>query len=369
MKHGAILAAGLSIPAALSGRRRLDRAEAAAGEAGLHEAMFYSNVDEGTVRCELCPQGCLLENGRRGFCRVRECRDGKLYSLVYGLVCAEHVDPIEKKPLYHMLPSSRSYSIATAGCNSRCKFCQNWQISQVGPEETINKKLAPAEAVENAIRSGSKTIAYTYTDPNVFYEYGLDTARLARQRGIRNVWVTGGLINPEPLRELSKYVEAAHIDFKAFDDGYLKEICAQNLKTVTDTIRIAKEQGMWIEIINLIVPTLNDDLGKIREMAVWIRDNVGKDVPLHFSRFYPMYKLQNLPPTPVATLESARKTALDAGLEYVYIGNIPDHEGNNTYCPQCKKLIIERKGYLVTRLDMSGPRCRHCGHAIPGIWQ
>lgn len=336
---------------------------------GQREAMFYSKLGGGSVRCDLCPHGCLLNNGQRGFCRARECGGGKLHTLVYELACSMHIDPIEKKPMFHVLPASRVFSIATAGCNSRCKFCQNWQISQSPPEETTNIELTCGEVVKKALQSGCKSIAYTYSEPNVFYEYGIETAKIARSKGIKNIWVTGGLINREPLIELCKYVEAANIDFKAFDDDYLRNVCFQNLKTITDTIKISKDMGMWIEITNLIIPTLNDDFSKIEEMALWIKNNVGKDVPLHFSRFWPMYKLRNLPPTPVATLEKAREIALNSGLEYVYIGNLPGHEANNTYCPSCKKLVIGRRGYLITSFEMSGAACRSCGHKIPGIWQ
>ncbi len=335
----------------------------------LHEAMFYKNLDKETVRCELCPHSCVLGEGGRGFCRARECRGGKLYSLVYELPCSIHVDPIEKKPMFHMLPASKSFSIATAGCNSRCKYCQNWQISQARPEETVNIKMTKEQVVAKAIETGCRSIAYTYSEPNIFYEYGLDTARLANTKGIKNIWITGGMISPGPLKELSRYVEAANIDFKAYDDNFLRKICAQNLKTITETVKISKENGMWIEITNLIVPTLNDNPAKIRELALWIKNNVGRDVPLHFSRFWPIYKLKNLPPTPVATLENAREIALEAGLEYVYIGNLPGHEGNNTYCPSCKSLVIGRRGYLITAINMSGSKCKSCGHEIPGIWQ
>jgi len=311
----------------------------------------------------------MLDNKKRGFCRVRESRNGKLYTLVYGLACSMHVDPIEKKPLFHVLPASKSFSIATAGCNSRCKYCQNWQISQATPEESVNIKLPCAEVVLRAHETGCRSIAYTYSEPNVFYEYMIDTAKIAKSRGIKNVWITGGLINPDPLHELAGYIDAANIDFKAFDDDYLRNICAQNLSTITETLKISKELGIWIELTNLIVPTLNDDFNKIEKMALWIKENLGKETPLHFSRFWPMYKLKNLPPTPLETLERARKIALDAGLEYVYIGNVPGHEGNNTYCPSCKKLIIGRKGYLVNALNISGSKCKFCGHRIPGIWQ
>jgi len=335
----------------------------------LHEAMYYERLGPEGVRCSLCPHRCMLTDKGRGFCRVRECRDGKLYSLVYELVCAAHVDPIEKKPIYHMLPASKSFSIATAGCNSRCKFCQNWQISQFGPEETNNTILKTTDVVARAMSARCRSIAYTYSEPNIFYEYMLDTARLARSKGIKNIWVTGGMINPEPLRKLAQYIDAANIDFKAFDDDYLKNICAQNLKTITDTIKLSKELGIWVELTNLVVPTLNDDLGKIEKMALWIKENLGPGVPLHFSRFWPMYKLKNLPPTPVGTLEKARKIALDVGLEYVYIGNVPGHEANNTYCPSCKRVLIRREGYLVPEINISGSKCKFCGRPIPGIWK
>ncbi len=335
----------------------------------LHEAMYYNTMGGESVKCDLCPHRCMLKNGDRGFCRVRKCLNGKLYSLVYELPCAVHVDPIEKKPVYHMLPTSKSFSIATAGCNSRCKFCQNWQISQFGPEYTNNIKLSCAEAVSRAARAGCRSIAYTYSEPNVFYEYMLDTSIAAKKKGIKNIWVTGGMINPKPLRELAKYMDAANIDFKAYDDDYLRNTCAQNLDTLTTTVKLAKDNGIWIELTNLIVPTLNDDPGKIKEMALWIKANVGKGTPLHFSRFTPMYKLKNLPPTPVETLRTARKIAMDAGLEYVYIGNVPGDEANSTYCPSCKKMIVRRRGYLVSNIEITGSRCRFCNHTIPGIWQ
>jgi len=336
---------------------------------GMREAMYYSSLGGDSVQCKLCPHRCTLNDGQRGFCRVRECRGGKLYSLVYGLPCSAHIDPIEKKPMFHMLPTSKSFSIATAGCNSRCKFCQNWQISQARPEDTDNIKLTPNQVVDDALKNTCRSIAYTYSEPNVFYEYMFDTARIARSKGVKNVWVTGGLINTGPLRELAKYMDGANIDFKAFDDEYLRKVCGQNLKTITETIKLSKELGIWIELTNLLVPTLNDDPKRIEGMAVWIKENVGAGVPLHFSRFWPMYKLKNLPPTPVRTLEKAREIAMNAGLEYVYIGNIPGHEANNTYCPSCKNLIIQRKGYVVSAIHIKDSGCRFCGHTIPGIWQ
>lgn len=366
LKRGCAFIAGLSFLPRIALHPKDAYADSRKGS-GLLEARHYTSLGE-SVKCDLCPHRCMLNNGQRGFCRVRECRNGKLYTLVYELPCSLHADPIEKKPIFHMLPGSKSFSIATVGCNSRCKFCQNWQISQVGPEEAKNVKFTCKQVVQEALDTGCRSIAYTYSEPNVFYEYMIDTARLAKAKGIKNISVTGGMINPRPLRELAKYIDAANIDFKAFDDNYLKTICAQNLKSITETIKISKESGIWVELTNLIVPTLNDSLDKIKEMALWIKKNVGAETPLHFSRFWPMYKLKNLPPTPVSTLEKAREAALDAGLEYVYIGNLPGHEGNNTYCPSCKSLVIGRKGYTITSINMVGSKCKGCGHRIPGIW-
>lgn len=320
------------------------------------------------VKCQLCPRGCVLQEGMRGNCLVRMNIGGKLHTLVYGNPCAVHIDPIEKKPVYHMLPGSTAFSIATAGCNLHCKYCQNWEISQVPPEETKNLDMPPEKVVEYAIQGGCRSIAYTYSEPVVFYEYMLDTSKLARKKGIRNIMVTNGYINPEPFKELCKWIDAAHIDFKGFTEEYYQEVCGGSLQPVLNTIKIAKEEGVWIDLINLIVPTLNDDMAKIEEMCIWIRDNVGKDVPLHFSRFYPMYKLKNLPLTPQETLEEARNVAMKAGLNYVYIGNIPGHPGESTYCPNCKRIVIGRIGYFIKENNLSDGKCKFCGYKIPGIW-
>jgi len=335
---------------------------------GMREAMFYKPIDNETVQCVLCPRNCSLLNGQRSFCRSREAENGKLYSLVYGLVCSAHVDPIEKKPIFHMLPASSTFSIATAGCNLRCKFCQNWTISQSSLEEVENILLPPEEVVRKALENKCASIAYTYSEPIIFYEYMLDTAKLAREKGIKNVLVTAGYINPEPAKLLAKYIDAAHIDLKAYDNEYLENICAQKLEPLLYAIKLFKDSGVWVEIINLILPGLNDDMKKIREMCYWIKTNLGIDTPLHFSRFTPMYKMIHLPSTPVSTLEEARKTAMDVKLNYVYIGNIPGHPGENTYCPKCKKLLIERKGFFLTQYHLSRNQCAFCGRDIAGIW-
>ncbi|NQT23264.1 MAG: AmmeMemoRadiSam system radical SAM enzyme [Candidatus Omnitrophica bacterium] len=333
------------------------------------QALFYENLDEETVKCLLCPHECVMKNGQRSFCRAREPKNGKLYSLVYELVCALHVDPIEKKPLYHMLPGSGALSIATAGCNLRCKFCQNWQISQSPPEDTQNRILTCENLVSLAENNKCRSIAYTYSEPIVFYEYMYDTAALAKEHGIKNIAVTAGYIKEAPLRMLTKRIDAANVDLKAYDDKYLKDVCSERLEPLLKAIKIMKEEGVWVELTNLIVPTLNDDMEMIRKMSVWIRENLGTDVPLHFSRFWPMYKLKDLPPTPVSTLEEARKTAMDEGLNYVYVGNVKTQEANNTYCPNCKNLLIKRLGYQIAENNVASGACGSCYHKIAGIWK
>lgn len=320
-----------------------------------------------TVQCELCPNGCVLENGQHSKCRARMNRDGKLYSIVYGKPCAVHVDPIEKKPFFHFLPGTTAFSIATAGCVLSCKFCQNWQISQAKPEDTDTYDLPPDKVVKAAMRYESKSITYTYTEPTVFYEYMYDTAVVAKKSGIRNTMHSCGYINEKPLRRLARYLNAADIDLKSFTEDFYNRICGGSLKPVLHSLVVLKEEGIWLEVTNLVIPTLNDNIKTIGEMSRWMLKNLGADVPLHFSRFLPNYKLNNLPPTPIETLTDARKAAMDAGLKFVYIGNIR-HEAENTFCPHCKKLLIERIGYFVRQNNISNGRCRFCGTVIPGVW-
>jgi len=336
---------------------------------GMKEAMFYENAGDGAVRCLLCPNKCFLADGQRGFCGVREPVKGKLYTLVYELICSVHVDPIEKKPLFHMLPGSKAFSVATAGCNSRCKYCQNWTISQRPPEETTNRRLSVKDLVGAAINNSCRSIAYTYTEPIVFYEYVLDSSILARENGVRNIMVTGGKINAEPMRKLSGVIDAANVDLKGFNKEYLRKVCSQDLDDILRTLTIMKENGVWIEIINLIVPTLNDNMDDIRKMVRWIRDELGKDVPIHFSRFWPQYKLRSLYPTPIETLRSARDVALEEGMHYVYIGNVPELEAENTVCPGCGKTVIKRMGYKVLENNVKKGKCGFCGYSIAGIWE
>lgn len=336
---------------------------------GLKEAMFYTLLDEKRIQCHLCHWECAVADQERGTCGVRENRDGKYYTLVYSQVCAAHVDPIEKKPLFHYLPGTSAFSIATPGCNIECKFCQNWDIAQVRPEQVETHYLPPEGVTEIAQRYSCPTIAYTYSEPTVFYEYLYDSAVHARQAGIGNVIISNGYIKKEPLVKLCQHLTAVKIDLKAFSDTFYQEICRGKLTPVLNTLETLRDLGIWYEIVVLLVPTLNDSPQEIRAMSRWIAETLGKDVPVHFSRFHPMYKLTNLPPTPIKTIETARNIARDAGLNYVYIGNIPGHEGENTYCPKCGKMIVQRVGYQIVKMDIDAAgQCVYCQNRIPGIW-
>jgi len=319
------------------------------------------------VQCELCPNECVLENNQVSYCRARMNKNGVLYSRVYGKPCAVQIDPIEKKPFFHFLPKTSAFSIATAGCVLRCKFCQNWQISQAGPEDTDTYDLPPDMVVRQAIFYGCRSISYTYTEPTVFYEYMYDTSVIARKYEIKNTMHTCGYIKAKPLRMLSKYMDAANVDLKAFTEDFYARICSGRLKPVLDSLIILKEEGVWLEITNLVIPTLNDDMKDIREMCRWILKNLGPDIPIHFSRFFPQYKMKNLPPTPLETLTEAMKTATDVGLRFVYVGNIR-HKGENTFCYKCGKMLIERIGYHIKQNNVSKGKCSSCSALIPGIW-
>ncbi len=321
------------------------------------------------VECQLCPRHCRLKEGERGDCRVRVHLDGQLKTLVYGNPCSINVDPIEKKPLYHVLPGSMSFSLATAGCNLHCRYCQNWEISQRNPEELKNYNLAPDEIVNAALKSKCRSIAYTYNDPVIFYEYAYDISQIARKNNLLNVLVTAGYIEQEPLIELCQYTDAAHIDLKGITEEFYRDMCFATLKPVLDAIKTMKKQGVWIELINLIVPTWNDKDTNIKNLCLWVLDNVGPDVPVHFSKFWPTHQLKNLPPTPTETLTNAWQIAKSLGINYPYVGNVPGHEGNNTYCPQCGNLIIKRGGYSIIENNLTDGICNFCGKKIPGIWR
>lgn len=332
------------------------------------EGYYYVKLGENT-QCQVCPNRCLLQPGQRSVCRVKVNLDGKLYTLSYGNPCAVHIDPVEKKPLFHFLPGTKTFSIATAGCNFRCLNCQNWTISQRRPEETRNYDLMPERVVEAAMSWGVSSIAYTYSEPTAFYEYMLDTSKIAKKKRIKNIWVTNGYINRKPLLELCKYIDAANVDLKSFKESIYNRLNAGRLKPVLETLKTLKEVGTWFEVTNLVIPTWTDDLGMIAEMCEWLLKNIGPDYPLHFSRFHPHYKLTHLPPTPVDTLEKARRIALETGINYVYIGNVPGHRAQNTFCPGCNHLIIMRRGYRIIENKVVDGRCSHCDNPIPGVWK
>ncbi|MBM3240258.1 AmmeMemoRadiSam system radical SAM enzyme [Candidatus Poribacteria bacterium] len=333
------------------------------------EAMYYEKLAEGEVKCKLCPKECKVGDKERGWCGVRENSKGTYYTLVHSNPCSVHIDPIEKKPFFHYLPASLAFSISTAGCNLNCKYCQNWQISQRRPEQTNNSYLPPDEVVRKAKEYGCQSIGYTYAEPAVFYEYLLDTSIAAHKADVRAVVVSAGYIQTEPLKRLCETVDAIKIDLKAYNDKFYREICHGTLQPVLDTLKSLKKTGVWYEVVDLVVPTLNDTENELKNLARWVVDNLGVNVPLHFSRFYPTYQLKNLPPTPMETLEQARHIARDEGLHYVYLGNVrPDHEGNNTYCPQCKNLVIQRKGLFVVQNNVVDGKCNKCKNEIPGVW-
>jgi len=332
--------------------------------------MFYEKLDDKLVNCNLCSHRCRrIADSKRGICGVRENRDGKLYSLVYGKAVAMSIDPIEKKPLFNFLPGSRSYSIATVGCNFRCDNCQNYDISQLPKERNIivGQDVSPEEIVSAAKRSNCASIAYTYSEPTIFFEYAYDIAKLARKEGLKNVFVTNGYITPEALRAISPYLDAANIDLKSFSDEFYRKSCGARLQPVLDSIRLYKSLGVWIELTTLIIPTLNDSEEELRKIAHFIKE-VGEDTPWHITQFHPMYKLPDLPRTPVSTLRKARQIGLEAGLRYVYEGNVPGETGENTYCHNCGKPLIRRFGYSIQENKIKNSACTYCGTKIDGLY-
>jgi pyruvate formate lyase activating enzyme len=350
------------------------RGVASAAEPGawpLREARYYepSPRGEGEVECTLCPRKCQVGNLERGYCGVRENREGTYYTLVYGLPCSVHVDPIEKKPFFHVLPGSQSFSLATAGCNMHCKFCQNWEISQSRPEQIRSIPLPPSEAASAAKKAACETIASTYTEPTVFIEYVIDIAQAAKERGIRSVVVTAAYIEERPLTDLCGAVDAIKVDLKAIHDDFYRDYCDSTLQPVLDALVTIRRSGVWLELVYLVIPTLNDTDEQFRETSRWIRGHLGVDVPVHFSRFHPAYRLKNLPPTPLKTVQNARDIARAEGLQYVYLGNVPPGtQGESSYCPGCGSLLIERSGYNVRVRGLRDGACAACGHPVPGIW-
>lgn len=334
----------------------------------LKEALYWQDAGGGKVQCSLCPRRCLISLNQKGFCRARKNIKGKLYCLTYGQPVALHIDPIEKKPFFHVYPGTASFSLATAGCNLRCKFCQNWEISQLDPEAIKVVFVSPQDIVKEAKKSGAKTIAFTYTEPTIFYEYMLEIAKLAKEENIVCVMHSSGFINEAPLRQLAKYIIAADIDLKGFSDQYYSSFCEGNLGSVLSSLKVLKEENVWVEVTNLIIPSANDSDEEINNLCLWIKDNLGADTPLHFSRFFPMYKLLDLSPTPLKTLIRAKEIAQKAGLYYVYIGNVSQDAGEDTVCLACNKLLIKRAGYAVLENNIIKGKCKFCGAKISGIW-
>lgn len=368
LKCGFTAAASLALLTRLTRRAEAADLKARLGRVFPQPARYYETLAHDTVRCQLCPRYCTVPKGRRGFCRVRENRSGKYYTLAYSNPCSLHIDPIEKKPLFHFYPKSTALSLAMAGCNFTCKNCQNWDISQAQPDDTYNFEITPGEMAELAVNQGCPTIAYTYTEPSVFFEYVIDTAREARARGINNIIKSNGYLNPAPMEELIPQLDAANIDLKGFSEQFYRDLTGGTAAPVLATIRRLKEAGVWLEITNLIIPGFNDQPKLIADMCRWLVDNTGLEVPLHFSRFYPQYKLLDVPPTPAATLEQAADIARQMGIKFVYIGNVPELNQENTYCSQCGKLLIERHGFDVLSLHLAAGKCRYCRTAIPGRW-
>jgi pyruvate formate lyase activating enzyme len=338
----------------------------------MHEAMFYQKITKETfsVHCHLCAHNCRIKEGRRGLCQVRENRGGILYSLVYGKLVSENVDPIEKKPLFHILPGSLSYSISTVGCNFRCRHCQNYGISQY-PGDHHNEipgiKRSPSQVVEAAKNSNCASISYTYVEPTIFYEFALDTARLAHEEGLKNIFVSNGYTSPEATREIAPILTANNIDLKAFSDRFYQEVCGAKLRPVLETIRLMKELGVWIEITTLVIPGLNDSDDELENIANFIR-SIDPGIPWHVTAFHPTYKMIDRPPTPSSTLKKAREIGLTAGLKFVYTGNTPVTEGENTYCPNCRETLIARTGFWSKTAGLTGDSCRACGTRIPGVF-
>jgi pyruvate formate lyase activating enzyme len=333
------------------------------------EARFYEKMPYKRIKCKLCPRECVIDDRERGYCGVRENRGGTYYSLVYARVCSAHVDPIEKKPLFHFAPGSLAFSVATAGCNVNCKMCQNWEISQARPEQLTSSFIPPRKLAELARDSHSVSIAYTYSEPVVFCEYVLDAADAGRAAGVKSVVISGGYIQDDPLKEMCRRVDAIKIDLKAYTQKFYRQIVNGDLPSVLKTLVAIRKYGVWSEIVYLVIPTLNDSDEELKGLARWVKSDLGPDVPLHFTRFHPDYLLKNLPPTPLGTLERAKSIGDAEGLHYVYIGNVPGHPAENTYCPKCRRVVIERAGFTVAGFHLNRGKCQYCQQPIPGVWE
>lgn len=331
--------------------------------------MLYEKTEGKQAKCHLCAHHCRIKPEDRGICGVRENRDGILYSLVYGKLIAENVDPIEKKPLFHVFPGSKSFSIATFGCNFRCTFCQNHDISQM-PRETRNiygRETTPEDVVRKAIETESKSISYTYTEPTIYFEFAYDTGRIANEKGLKNVFVTNGFMTEKAIETMAPYLHAANVDLKAFSDDFYRKHCGARLKPVLDSLIKMKSLGIWVEVTTLLIPTLNDGEDELKQIAGFIH-SLGPETPWHISRFHPQYRMNDLPPTPVASIHRAAEIGKACGLKYVYSGNVPGDDGENTYCSRCKELLIDRYGFYIKRLNLKGTCCPRCHTSLDGIF-
>jgi pyruvate formate lyase activating enzyme len=333
------------------------------------EALWYQPLDDGTgtVRCELCPRRCIIPSGGAGFCRARVNGAGRLFALGYNLPCSLDVNPIEKKPFFNFYPKTRTLSLACAGCNLRCKYCQTWEISQASPLRTANKYTPTSQLPILAKGQACRSVAFTYTEPTTFYEYLVDSARAARKAGLLAVYHSNGYINPKPLDALCTQLDGANIDLKGFSEKFYADVCEGELAPVLASLIRLKQSGIWLEVTNLVLPGLNDNPKEIADMCGWIRQNLGAETPIHFSRFFPSYQMAAVRPTPVSTLEAARELAMGAGLKYAYIDNVPGHPGNSTYCPKCRKMVIKRAGFSVLATELKGGHCRFCNEKIAGV--
>jgi pyruvate formate lyase activating enzyme len=333
-----------------------------------HPARYFKKLEHGIIECELCPRRCRVSDLERGYCGVRENISGDYYTLVYNRVCSANVDPIEKKPFFHFLPGTDAFSIATAGCNLNCKFCQNWSISQFRPEDVKHHDMPSSKVAEIAKANDCHSIAYTYSEPTIFYEYMYDCAAEAKNKGIRSTVVSAGYIEKQPLLDLLPMVDAIKIDLKAFSESYYKDVVNGKLEPVLDTLVTIKEQGRWLEIVYLMLPGMNDSEKEITELSKWVTANLGKDVPIHFTRFHPSYLMQNVPITPLNVLERAYTIARTEGIHYPYIGNVYGHDAENTYCHSCGDLLIGRKGFQISTNKIKTGKCPSCKTDIPGVW-
>ena len=333
------------------------------------EAYLYEPLSEQRVKCNLCSHRCIIKHGRRGLCGVRANNNGCLETLVFGRIIARNIDPIEKKPLFHLMPGSLSYSIATVGCNFKCRFCQNADIAQMPSDRDgmiTGAQMSPEDVVAAALEANCRSIAYTYTEPTVYFEFAYETAKLAHAKGLANVFVTNGYMTAEALRMIAPFLDAANVDLKAFDNTFYQNHCGAKLAPVKETLILMKAHHILVEVTTLIIPGLNDDSRTLDALARFMVDNLGPDTPWHISRFHPTYRLTDRPPTPVKTLLKARTIGMQAGLQYVYTGNVPGQASENTFCPGCEAVLIERRGFQIRKYAVEAGRCPHCGTTIVG---